>query len=108
MAESIDQLQIDIEAQAVKANDAIDKFIGKLDRLSTSIEKIDGSKLIGLSNGVSRLGSAMQNISNVKTSQFTSLTKNISKLGNKSVQSAIANMPRLATSMNQLISIRNG
>jgi len=48
MAESIDQLQIDIQAQAVKANDAIEKLIGKLDNLSTSLGKIDGSKLIGL------------------------------------------------------------
>ena len=79
MAESIDQLQIDIEAQAVKANDAIDKFIG-------------------LSNGVNRLSSAMQSISNVKTSQFTSLTKNIEKFGNLDV----ASLNSAASSMSHL------
>ena len=36
MSASIDQLQIDVTAQVVKANDVIDKLVGKLERISTS------------------------------------------------------------------------
>lgn len=148
MAESIDQLQIDMQVQAVKANDAIDKFIGKLDKLSTSIDKIDTSKITGLANSVNRLNSSMQGMNNVRTADFTRLAnniqkigninvsalnsaassisifsksfagfekvssnasavgdmaKNISKLGNKGVQNAITNMPRLATAVDDLM-----
>lgn len=148
MSASIDQLQIDVTAQATKANDAIEKLVGKLERLSTALNKIDGTKLVGLANGVSRLSTSMQSMSNVKTADFTrlatnlqklgnintsslnsaassmsrltsafsglgavsanaqsvsDLAKNIAKLGNKSVQTAITNIPQLATAMNNLM-----
>ena len=76
----VDDLQVKIQADAVRANDAIDKLIGKLDRLSTSIGSLDTSRLNSLSNGVTRLTTAMAGMSNVKTSEFTRLAKNIEKL----------------------------
>ena len=145
---TIDNLRIEINAQAVKANEAIDRLVTKLDRLTTSLNKLDGSKLTGLANGVQRLGTAMQTMNTIKTSDFTRLAnnltklgtvnvsalnsaassmshltrafnslgkvsanaqavgdmaKNIAKLGNKSVQTAIANIPQLAESLNSLM-----
>ena len=148
MPDTIDSLQIEINAKATKANDAIDRLVGKLDRLTTSLSKINGTNLNGLANGVQRLGNAMQAMNNVSTADFTRLAtnltrlgnvntsalnsaassmshltrafnslgtvssnaqavgdmaKNIAKLGNKSVQTAITNIPQLATAMNGLM-----
>ena len=52
MAESIDALQIEINAQATKANQAIDRLVGKIDKLTTSMSHLDGSRLAVLANGV--------------------------------------------------------
>lgn len=82
MATDIDSLQIQINAQATKANDAIDRLVSKLDRLTTSLSSIDGSKLNGLANGVQHLGTAMQTMNNVKTADFTRLAKNLTALNN--------------------------
>ena len=148
MADVVDELQIEINAKATKANDAIDRLVGKLDRLTTSLSRVNGTNLNGLANGVQRLGNAMQVMNTIKTADFTRLAtnltklgtvnvsalnstassmshltrafnslgtvsdnaqavgemaKNISKLGNKSVQTAITNIPQLAKAMNNLM-----
>ena len=77
MAESIDALQIEISAQATKANQAIDRLVGKIDKLTTSMSHLDGSKLSSLANGVQRLGTAMQTMNNVKTADFSRLARNL-------------------------------
>lgn len=97
MAE-IDSLEIQIKAQATKANNAIDKLITKLDKLSTSLNSINTSNLNGLANSVNRLSSAMQSMNNVKTTDFTRLAKGIEKMS--TVDTAKIN--RAASSMNQL------
>ena len=97
MAE-IDSLEIKIQAQATKANNAIDKLITKLDKLSTSLNGINTSNLNGLANSVNRLSSAMQSMNNVKTTDFTRLAKGIEKMS--TVDTAKIN--RAASSMNQL------
>lgn len=79
---SVDQLNIEINAKAVKANDAIDRLCGKLDRLSTSLRKVNGAQLTGLATGVQRLGSAMNTMNQVKTADFTRLATNLTKMGN--------------------------
>ena len=148
MPANIDELQIEINANATKANQSIDRLVTKLNGLSASLSKLNTSSLTGLANGVNRLGSAMQTMNAVKTSDFTrlannvqrlgsinvqslnsaassmshltrafnnlgsvsanamqvgELAKNISRLGNASVQRAITNIPQLATSLNQLM-----
>lgn len=148
MADTIDSLQIEINAKATTANDAIDRLVGKLDRLTTSLGRINGTNLNGLANGVQRLGTAMQAMNTIKTTDFTRLAsnltklgdvnvatlnsaassmshltrafnsmgtvsanaqsvgdmaKNIAKLGNKSVQTAITNIPQLANAMKNLM-----
>lgn len=149
---SIDQLQIDVNAQATRANDALDKLANKLDRLQGSLGRLNTSNLTSLANGVQRLGTAMQTMNSVKTADFTRLAKNIeklsvidvgrlnqasasihhfvnslgnlknlqvsytanqivqlakgiAKLGYKSSTQAIANIPKLAVAMRQLMQI---
>lgn len=100
-----DSLQIEINAQASKANDAIDRLVGKLDRLTTSLTKVDGSKLTGLANGVQRLGNAMQIMNNVSTADFTRLASNLTKLGSVNVSalnSAASSMSHLTRAFNSL------
>lgn len=80
MPTSIDELYIEINANAVRANDAIDRLVGKLDRLSISLGKINSSGLNGLANGVQRLGTSMQAINNVKTADVAKLATGISQL----------------------------
>lgn len=84
---TIDELQIKIDAQAAKAEDVVDRFVTKLERLSTSLNKINGNSLIGLANGVQRLSSAMQSMNSVKTADYTRLANNLQKLGSVNVSS---------------------
>ena len=79
MATNIDDLQIQISASATKANTEIDKLISRLGKLSTSLSSINGSSITGLANGVQKLGTAMQSMSNVRTADFSRLAKNITK-----------------------------
>lgn len=104
MATDIDSLQIEINAKASKANDALDRLIGKLDRLTTSLASVDGSKLYGLANGVERLGSAMQTMNGVKTSDFTRLANNLTKLNSVDT----ANFRALSLNIHSLVSSLKG
>ena len=89
MSASIDQLQIDINASASKANTAIDKLVGKLDKVQASLSGLNGNSLTNFANGCQRLGQAMQSMNNVKTTDFTRLAKNLQKLS--SIDSASIN-----------------
>lgn len=147
-AADIDHLEVEIEASAVKANRALDALVSKLEKLSSSVGKINGSDLTGFANGIEKICKASSGMSNIKTSDFTRLSsniqkiasintasinatssalgvmakqlssfsaastnasaisefaKNISKLGNKGVTSAMANMPKFATAFNQMM-----
>lgn len=81
----LDSLEVKITGTATKAINSVDKLINQLTRLSTSLATVNGSSLSNLANGVSQLGSAMQNM-NAGTADFTRLAKNIAKIG--SVDSA--------------------
>jgi len=82
MANEIDRLEIQIQTQAQKANNELDKLTGRLDRISNTLTRINVSGLAGLASGVESLSHAMQSMSTVKTTEFTRLAKNIEKLGN--------------------------
>lgn len=108
MSASIDQLQIDINAQAVKANTAIDGLVGKLDRLSASLQGVNGSSLSGLANGVQKLGTAMQTMNSVNMPAYTRLAKGIKKLGEidtASINRASSSMALLSRSLNGLTGV---
>lgn len=107
MPTSIDQLEIKLNANAVKANTAIDELVGKIDKLTTSLGKLDGSggKLNTLAGGVQNLSNAMQSMSNVKTTDFTKFANSISKFSNinvASMKNVAAALPGLSKSLNQI------
>ena len=105
MPTSIDSLQIEINAKAQSANDAIDRLVGKLDRLSTSLGKMNTSNFNGLANGVDRLGRAMQTMNTVKTADFTRLATNLAKLGTINVSalnSTASSLSHLTRAFNTL------
>lgn len=144
----IDRLDIEVEAQATKANRALTAIIDKLQSLSDAVGKVNGSDLTGFANGINKICKASSGMSDVKTADFTRLAKNIeritaispasinstssafgmmakqieslgaasgnaaaigeiakniSKLGNKGVASAIDNMPKFATALTQMM-----
>ena len=105
MPTEIDALSISIEAKATKANDAIDRLVGKLDRLSASMGRMNTSNLNGLANGVDKLGRAMQTMNTVKTADFTRLATNLAKLGNINVSalnSTASSLSHLARAFNNV------
>lgn len=104
MAEEIGSLEIQIQAQATKANNAIDKLITKLDKLSTSLGSINSSSLVGLANGVNRLANSMQGMNNVKTADFTRIATGVQKLA----QIDTASINRAASAMTQISKAVNG
>ena len=64
MPTEIDSLEIRINAKAKSAEDKVDDLIAKLDKLSTSLGKINGVKLNGLNiNGVSGKLNSVENVS---------------------------------------------
>lgn len=77
----IDRLDIQVEAQAVKANDALDNLATKLQRVSSSLSGINAGGLAVLSSGISKFAQASSQLSNLKTADFTRLSKNIDKIG---------------------------
>lgn len=150
MGAEIDRLEIEVEAQATKANNALDKLVGNLERLAGSLGSIDGNSFLGFSKGISDISSAMQGLksADIRKTDFNrlakgiaeltsldtsglsrtanamngladsimgyeavansaeavgNLAKGISKLGNKSVITAIDNMPKLATALNSMM-----
>lgn len=78
---TVDSLEIKIGAEAKIASNAINNLITKLDHLATSLNKVNGSSLLGLANGVQRLGNAMQTMNNVKTADFTKIANGFKKFG---------------------------
>ena len=150
MGAEIDRLEIEVEAQATKANNSLDKLVGNLERLAGSLGSIDGNSFLGFSKGISDISSAMQGLksADIRKTDFNrlakgiaeltsldtsglsrtanamngladsimgyeavansaeavgNLAKGISKLGNKSVITAIDNMPKLATALNSMM-----
>ena len=77
-------------------------------RISKNIEKlasISSSKLSTAASSVSNMSSALSNLNNavVNVEQIGEMAKNISKLGNKGVQIAIDNMPKLANALKEMM-----
>ena len=107
-AQNLDSLEIEITAKATRANNAIDRLVGKLDRLSTSLGNMNTTNLSGLANGVDRLGRAMQTMNNVKTADFTRLINNLMRFGSinvASLNSTASSMSHLTRAFNQLGSV---
>lgn len=111
MGAEIDRLEIEVEAQATKANNALDKLVGKLERLAGSLGNIDGNVLTGLSKGINSLSNSMQGMKNVGTADFTRLAKNISQIGNvdtSGINKTANAINRISSSLGQPESVING
>lgn len=105
MGAEIDRLEVQVEAQATKANNQLDKLAMKLDRVSKALSGLNSHGLSGLADSVSKFSQASAQLSNVKTADFTRLTKNIEKLSSLNTQQiygASSAMHTLATAMNTL------
>ena len=98
MADAVENLEIRINGEAQQANDAIDRLCLKLDSLITRLGGLDGSKLVGLANGVQRLGTAMNTMNGIKTTDFSRLARNIEKIGNINT----GNLNKTASVMSQI------
>ena len=105
MGAEIDRLEVQVEAQATKANNQLDKLVIKLDRVSNALFSLNSHGLSGLADSVSKFAQASIQLSNVKTADFTRLTKNIGKLATLNTQQIYGTssaMHTLATAMNSL------
>lgn len=98
-----DSLEIKIQANAQKANTAIDSLITKLGNLATSLGRVNGSELNTLSMNVTNLSASMRAINDVGTASFTRLAKNIGKIAH--VDSSALNA--VASSLNSTASAFN-
>lgn len=91
MAENIDSLQIEISANANKAEQAIDRLADSLMKLSNSLGGISASKFSDLSNGIRQMASSMSAFSqSVKTQDFTRIANGLNKVAEINV-SGVAN-----------------
>ena len=86
------------------------KNVGTADftRLSKNIEKLGNINVAGLNSAASSLSHISRTLSGFEPASATSaqlgeMAKNISKLGNKSAQTAIENIPKLAVAMKDLM-----
>lgn len=104
MGAEIDRLEVKVEAQARGANAQLDRLVSNLDRVSNALTRINGSGIIGLANGVSRLSRAMQGMNSVKTADFSRLARNIEKLGTVNT----SNLNSSASAMRNFVSSMNG
>lgn len=105
IAEQIDRLEIQIEAQATKANQQLDNLIDKLGKVSGSLTKVNSSGLTGLANGVQKFSNASATLKQVNTADFTRLAKNISNLSSintEKIYSAAYSMTILGKSLTNL------
>lgn len=107
MAE-IDSLEIRLQANAQKANTAIDSLITKLGNLATSLGRVNGSELNTLSMNVTNLSASMRAINDVGTASFTRLAKNIGQIANvdsSALNTVASSLNSTANAFNQFTAV---
>lgn len=106
----VDELEIELTANAKKANTSIDNLVSKLDTLSGSLSKIDGSRLSGLANGVSKLGMATKTLSGVKATDYNRIAKGFerfAKIDAGKFSSISSGLNSLSKGLNAIGSVQN-
>ena len=106
----VDELEIELTANAKKANTSIDNLVSKLDTLSGSLSKIDGSRLSGLANGVSKLGMATKTLSGVKATDYNRIAKGferLAKIDTSKFSTLSSGLNLLSKGMNAIGSVQN-
>lgn len=107
-AGAVDNLNIQLQAQANQAVGSIDVLIARLTKLNSSLNYTNRSGLTGVANGVSKLGTAMQGMKSVGTADFTRLAKNISKISSldtNGIQRAASAIGQISKSLGSLKSV---
>lgn len=94
----IDRLEVQIEAQATKANNALDALVSRLDKISGSLTRIDSDGLSNLANGIQRLTHASQGLKDVKVPDFTRLSRSLNTLTGVDVQ-GVSNASRAISTL---------
>ena len=110
MPTEIDSLQISINAKAKSAEQSIDTLVAKLDKLSTSLGRINGSSLSGLANGVSKLGNATKTLKGVKATEYNRIAsgfERFARIDSSGLSKTASGLNTLARSMASLSAIPN-
>ena len=110
MSETIESLDIKINATAKSAKDEITNLVGKIDVLTSSLSKINGSNLSGLANGVSKLGNATKTLSGVKATDYNRIAKGFERFAKIDVgglSRTASGLNTLANGLNNLGNIQN-
>ena len=107
-AGTVDNLNIQLQAQANQAVGSIDVLITRLTKLNNTLNYTNRSGLTGVANGVNKLGTAMQGMKSVGTADFTRLAKNISKISSldtNGIQRAASAIGQISKSLGSLKSV---
>lgn len=110
MSETVESLDIKINATAKSAKDEITNLVGKIDVLTSSLSKINGSNLSGLANGVSKLGNATKKLSGVKATEYNRIAKGFERFAKIDVgglSRTASGLNTLANGLNNLGNIQN-
>ena len=103
MADVIDELAIEISASSKDAEASINRLVLKLDKLTASINNVQSQGITNLANSVNQLASSMQAMNALKTTDFTRLAKNITKLSSTNNGGIFT----LSTALNRLVASLN-
>lgn len=110
MSETVESLDIKINATAKSAKDEITNLVGKIDVLTSALSKINGSNLSGLANGVSKLGNATKTLSGVKATDYNRIAKGFERFAKIDVGGLFrtaSGLNTLANGLNNLGNIQN-
>lgn len=110
MSETVESLEIKINATAKSAKDEITNLVGKIDVLTSALSKINGSNLSGLANGVSKLGNATKTLSGVKATDYNRIAKGFERFAKIDVgglSRTASGLNTLANGLNNLGNIQN-
>lgn len=77
MADSIDELKIELEVEGKKASNDLDIFIDKLEDLVKNLSKLDGKSLTSFSKGIDNVAQSTENLSK-QVSKMSSTSKSLS------------------------------
>lgn len=110
MSETVESLDIKINATAKSAKDEITNLVGKIDVLTSALSEINGSNLSGLANGVSKLGNATKTLSGVKATDYNRIAKGFERFAKIDVgglSRTASGLNTLANGLNNLGNIQN-
>lgn len=101
----LEPLEIKIQAQAQQASGQIDALVTRLGRLSSALSGLSTGNLNSLSTGVNRLAGAMTAMRGIDTRTFSSVARNVSKLGSinsKQINAAAGSMRQISNAVKGL------